>query len=185
MKSEWSATCGRRLPIGSSEPDTRQTIPRRHRHAAGMSDQGQVCAAGHRLRRHLSPAGLQKLSRPEAGSSVVLLRGRCFGGGLSQGADLSIDDAARAAHALIPATVIGRAFARAAPAHPATSTRHVARSAADKPIQLDKAEQQHQSRRADSMPRMISVPPPSRPELERAGRGPAGGDGRRRRSSRP
>ena len=32
---------------------------------------------------------------PEAGASVVLLRGRCFGGGLSQGADVSIDEAAR------------------------------------------------------------------------------------------
>lgn len=95
MESQWRAACGRRLPAWSSEPDTRQTIPRRHRHAAGVPDQGQVCAAGHRLRRHLSPAGLQELSRSEAGPSMVLLRGRCFGGGLSQGTDVSIGTSAR------------------------------------------------------------------------------------------
>jgi endonuclease YncB( thermonuclease family) len=67
MESQWSATCRRRLSGWPSEPNTRKAIPRRHRHAAGMPDQGQAGAAGRRLRRHLSPAGLRELSTTEAG----------------------------------------------------------------------------------------------------------------------
>ena len=73
MELQWSATYRRRLSTRPSEPNTRQAIPRRHRHASGMPDQGQAGAAGHRLRRHLSPARLRELSTPEAGQSVVLL----------------------------------------------------------------------------------------------------------------
>jgi hypothetical protein len=54
------------------EPNTRQTIPRRHRHAAGMPDQGKLAlrAVGYEGIYHLPVAGAIDA---EAGQSVVLL----------------------------------------------------------------------------------------------------------------
>ncbi len=88
MGSKRRAADRRRLPGRSSEPNPRKAVPRRLPDAAGMPDQGQAGAAGDRLRWHLSPAELRELSTREAGSAMVLLRGRCSGGGISQGADL-------------------------------------------------------------------------------------------------